>query len=47
MSKSVNTKTMTEQERLKRQRKGAVRTALIVGLVAIGVFALTLYMKSK
>ena len=40
-------KSMTDDELLKRQRKGARITALIVAIIALGVFSLTLYMKSK
>ncbi len=48
MSKSVKElKSMTDDELLKHQRKGARLTALIVAIIALGVFSLTLYMKSK
>ncbi len=35
---------MSEQELLERQRKGAKKTATIVGLIAFGIFMLTLYL---
>jgi len=38
---------MTDDELLVHQRKGARLTAIIVGVIAFGVFALTLYMKNK
>lgn len=48
MGKSVEElKSMTDDELLKHQRKGARVTALIVAVIALGVFSLTLYMKSK
>ena len=48
MGKSVEElKSMTEHELLKHQRKGARLTALIIAVLALGVFSLTLYMKSK
>lgn len=48
MSKSAEKlQSMTDQELLKHQRKGARITALIVAILALGVFSLTLYMKSK
>ena len=48
MSKLVKEKqSLTEEELLKKQRKGARTTALIVAIIALGVFSLTLYMKSK
>ena len=48
MSKSVEElQSMTEDELLKHQRKGARTTAFIVAIIALGVFSLTLYMKSK
>jgi len=48
MGKSVEElQSMTEDELLKHQRKGARLTALIVAIIALGVFSLTLYMKSK
>ena len=48
MGKSVEElKSMTEDELLKHQRKGARLTALIIAVLALGVFSLTLYMKSK
>lgn len=48
MEKSVEElQSMTEEELLKRQRKGVRLTAIIVAIIALGVFSLTLYMKSK
>ncbi|MGK0270265.1 MAG: hypothetical protein ACI88H_000908 [Cocleimonas sp.] len=48
MGKSVEElQSMTEEELLKHQRKGARITALIVAILALGVFSLTLYMKAK
>jgi hypothetical protein len=38
---------MSEQELLDRQRKGAKKTATIVGLIAFGIFMLTLYLNLK
>lgn len=37
-------KTMSEDDLLKRQKKGAVITASIVGGIAFGIFMLTLYL---
>lgn len=37
---------MTEEELLKQQRKGAKRTALIVGIIAVSIFIFTLYMNA-
>ena len=48
MGKSVKElNSMTEEELLKHQRKGARLTALVVAILALGVFSITLYMKSK
>jgi len=44
---SEELQSLTGEELLKRQRKGARITALIVAIIALGVFSLTLYMKSK
>ncbi len=33
---------MSEQELLERQRQGAKKTATIIGLIAFGIFMLTL-----
>jgi uncharacterized membrane protein len=38
---------MTEEELLKRQKKGARRTAAIVGFLAILIFLFTLYMSAN
>ena len=38
---------MSEQELLERQRQGARRTATIVGLIAFGIFMLTLFLNLK
>ncbi len=35
---------LTEEELLAKQRKGAKKTALIVGAIAFGIFAFTIYM---
>jgi len=35
---------LTEDELLAKQRKGARLTAIIVGAIAMGVFAFTIYM---
>ena len=35
---------LTEDELLAKQRKGAKRTALIVGALALSIFAFTIYM---
>lgn len=43
----IDKESMSEAELLDHQRKGARTTAIIVGLIAFAVFALTLYMKSK
>lgn len=40
-------KSLTEEELLQRQRKGARVTALIVGAIALGVFLLTIYLNSN
>ncbi len=40
-------KSLTEEELLKRQRKGAKVTATIVAVIALGVFLFTLYMSAK
>lgn len=48
MGKSVKElQSMTEDELLKHQRKGARLTALAVAITALFVFSLTLYMKSQ
>ncbi len=38
---------MSEQELLERQRQGARRTATIIGLIAFGIFMLTLFLNLK
>ncbi len=35
---------LTKNELLAKQRKGARTTALIVGVIALGIFAFTIYM---
>lgn len=35
---------LTEDELLVKQRKGAKKTALIVGAIALSIFAFTIYM---
>jgi hypothetical protein len=35
---------LTEDELLAKQRKGARVTAIIVGAIALGIFAFTIYM---
>ncbi len=35
---------LTEEELLAKQRKGAKKTALIVGVIALAIFAFTIYM---
>lgn len=46
MQKPINT-TQSNTELVKRKQKSARFTALIVALIAFGVFAFTIYMKSK
>ncbi len=36
-------KQMTEDELLQKQRRGAKKTAIIVGLIALGIFLFTLF----
>lgn len=38
---------LSEEELLKKQRAGAKRTALIIGLIAFAIFAFTLYMNGS
>ena len=38
---------MTEEELLRHQKKGARRTAAIVGIIALLIFLFTLYMSAK
>lgn len=38
------TMSLSEQELLEKQRKGAKKTAIIVGVIAFGIFIFTLYM---
>ena len=35
---------LTEDELLAKQRKGAKKTAIIVGIIAFAIFAFTIYM---
>jgi len=35
---------LTEDELLAKQRKGAKKTALIIGIIALAIFAFTIYM---
>jgi len=35
---------LSEEELLKKQRKGAMKTAFIVGVIALSIFIFTLYM---
>ena len=35
---------LTEDELLAKQRKGARKTALIIGAIALSIFAFTIYM---
>ncbi len=39
-----NTMSLNEEELLKKQRKGARTTAMIIGAIALGIFTFTLYM---
>lgn len=39
--------TLTEEELLIKQRKGARITAIIVGAIALGIFTFTIYMSNK
>lgn len=38
---------LTEDQLLEKQRKGARVTAMIVGIFALGIFLLTLYLSAK
>jgi len=38
---------LTEEQLLAKQRKGARLTALIVGAIAFGIFVFTLYMSQR
>lgn len=46
MTTETNTMSVSDKERLEKQRKGARVTAMIVGLVALSVFLLTLYLSA-
>lgn len=38
---------LSEEEQLQKQRAGARRTALIIGIIALAIFLFTLYMNGK
>ena len=47
MASKEDKKIMTDEELLKRQRKGARITAIIVAIIALAFFTFTIYMNSK